>query len=92
MAIWAQEGPAEAAKPMTDAFFAYAEEAGPSRAGGLAYASEDRTIRPESEWEALVAGWDAIGATELAVYPHGEKLDDYLARLQRFKDIFGVSN
>ena len=85
----AQEGPAEDAKPMTDAFFAYAEEAG--RAGQVGLHTRLRTEHtPESEWEALVAGWQAIGATELAVYPHGEALDDYLARLQRFKDMFGV--
>ncbi len=85
----AQEGPAADAKPMTDAFLAYADEAG--RADQVGLHTRLRTeFTPEGEWEALIDGWQAIGATELAVYPHGEVLDDYLERLRRFKDIFGV--
>ena len=80
----AQEGPAELAKPMVEAFMAYAEEAG--RAGEVGLHTRLTTERtPENEWESTVAGWDALGATELAVYPHGEKLDDYLEQLRRFK-------
>ena len=85
----AQEGAAERAKPMCEAFLAYAEEAG--RAGQVGLHTRLTTARsPENEWESYVAGWDALGATELAVYPHGDKLDDYLARLRRFKDMCGV--
>ena len=84
----AQEGAAEHAKPMCEAFLNYAEEAG--RAGQVGLHTRLTTERsPESEWESYVAGWDALGATELAVYPHGDKLDDYLARLRRFKESIG---
>ena len=84
----AQEGPAELAKPMVEAFMAYAEEAGRAEEVGL-HTRLTTARTPENEWESTVAGWDALGATELAVYPHGDKLDDYLARLRRFKESFG---
>ncbi len=85
----AQEGSAEAAKPLCDKFWSYAYDCGRTGALGLhTRLSTENT--PESEWEALVEGWQGNGATELAVYPHGETLDDYLARLRRFKEMFGV--
>lgn len=85
----AQEGAPELAKPLCDAFWAYAEEAGRRDQVGLhTRLSTENT--PESTWEAHIEGWKANGATELAVYPHGEKLDDYLAQLQRFKERFGI--
>ena len=85
----AQEGAPELAKPLCDAFWDYAEEAGRRHQVGLhtRLATENT---PESEWEAQIEGWQANGATELAVYPHGEKLDDYLSQLRRFKERFGL--
>ena len=86
----AQEGPAADAKPMTDAFLAYADEAGRADQSRPAYALAHRIHARKRMGSAhrWLAG--AIGATELAVYPHGEVLDDYLVRLRRFKDMFGV--
>ena len=84
----AQEGDPELARGACEAFWAYAEEAG--RADQLGLHTRIVTERsPESQWEAYVRGWQAQGATDVAVYPHGETLDDYLERLQRFKDILG---
>ncbi len=84
----AQEGAPELAKPLCDAFWAYAEEAGRAEQVGLhtRLATENT---PESEWEAHIEGWQGNSVTELAVYPHGEKLDEYLAQLRRFKETFG---
>lgn len=84
----AQEGSPELAKPLCDAFRAYAEEAGRADQVGLhTRLSTENT--PESEWDAHIEGWAANGISELAVYPHGEKLDDYLAQLRRFQERFG---
>ena len=85
----AQEGAPELAKPLCDAFWAYAEEAGRADQVGL-HTRLATANTPESEWEAHIEGWQGNRATELAVYPHGEKLDDYLAQLQRFKNVVDV--
>ena len=85
----AQSGAPEQAKPCCDKYWAYAYDCGRTDAVGLHTRLSTESV-PESEWESYVAGWEALGATELAVYPHGEALDDYLARLQRFKAMFGV--
>ncbi len=85
----AQAGDPAAAKPFCDKFWSYAGAYGTADRLGL----HTRLITerlPESEWERYVAGWAALGATELAVYPHGTDLDEYLARLRRFKDMFGI--
>ena len=37
---------------------------------------------PESGWEDFVRGWEELGATEFAIYPHGEAPDDYIKRLR----------
>jgi len=77
------------AQEMVEKFWGFAEECGKKEAVGL----HTRLITerlPEDEWEDYVKGWKKLGATELAVYPHGEELDDYIARLQTFKDRFGV--
>ena len=85
----AQEGAPELAKPLCDAFYAYAEEAGRKDQVGLhTRLSTENT--PESEWEAHIQGWAENGATEMAIYPHGETLSDYLDRLQRFKQLAGI--
>ena len=84
----AQEGDPALARGACEAFWAYAEEAGRAEQLGL----HTRIVTehsPESKWEAYVQGWQAQGATEVAVYPHGEVLDDYLERLRRFKDVVG---
>ncbi len=44
----------------------------------------------ESQWEAFVRGWGELGATEIAIYPHGEQLEEYLARLDRFRLMVGI--
>lgn len=82
-------GALEGAKPICERFWSFAEEAGTADRVGLHTRLVTETT-PEGDWEATVSGWEAIGATELAVYPHGDALDDYLARLRRFKDMFGV--
>lgn len=85
----AQAGLPENVKPLAEKFWNYAEECGKSDTLGL----HTRLITerlPESKWENYVSGWDKLGATELAVYPHGDTLEDYIARLQTFKDMFGV--
>ena len=85
----AQEGDPEQARQVCERFWAYADEAGRTEQLGLhTRIVTERT--PESNWEAYVTGWQAQGATDVAVYPHGEKLDDYLERLRRFKDVVGV--
>lgn len=85
----AQAGLPEKIKPLADKFWEYVEECGKTDAVGL----HTRLITeklPESEWESYVEGWKELGATELAVYPHGDTLEEYLARLQTFKDMFDV--
>ena len=83
-------GSLEQAKPICDRYWSFAEEYGTKDKVGLhtRLVTENTS---ESEWEAFVTGWESMGATELAVYPHGDTLDDYLERLQRFADKFGVS-
>ena len=84
----AHSWPPSEAQKLTDRFWAFAEEYGRRDAVGL----HTRLITeglPEGEWEAYVEGWERLGATELAVYPHGDQLDDYLERLQTFKQMFG---
>ena len=77
------------AQRLIDKYWTFAEACGRAARVGL----HTRLITeglPEREWEAYVAGWDKLGATELAVYPHGDRLDDYLERLQTFKRRFGL--
>lgn len=81
--------PPPQAQRLTDKYWAFAKACGRAARVGL----HTRLITeglPEREWEAYVAGWDKLGATELAVYPHGDRLDDYLERLQTFKRRFGL--
>ena len=85
----AQAGDPELAQPDVEKFWAYAEDYGSAERLGLHTRLVSERL-PESEWEAYVAAWDKLGATEVAIYPHGESLDDYLARLRRFKEMFGV--
>ena len=85
----AHAGPPPQAQRLTDKYWAFAEACGRADRVGL----HTRLITeglPEREWEAYVAGWDRLGATELAVYPHGDRLDDYLERLRTFKRRFGL--
>lgn len=85
----AQEGQPERARRLCEAFLAYAEAAG--RADEVGMHTRLATARtPQADWEAHVAGWQENGATELAVYPHGERLDDYIAQLQGFQRMFDV--
>jgi len=80
--------PAEAAD-ICGRYWSFADEYGTRDKVGL-HARLVTENTPESGWEEFVSGWEKLGATELAVYPHGEALDDYLARMRRFKDMFGV--
>ena len=85
----AHGGPAAAAKPLIEKFWSYAEDCGSADRVGLHIRLvTERT--PETEWEAYVEDWEKLGATELAVYPHGERPDEYLERLRRFAERFGV--
>ena len=79
----------EKVKPMVEKYWSYVEECGKSDSSGLHTRLITETL-PESEWESYVEGWKKLGATELAVYPHGDNLEEYIARLQLFKDRFGV--
>ena len=82
-------GGPEAAAAICERYWSFADEYGTrDRVGLHARLVTERTA--ENEWEAFVTGWNRLGATELAVYPHGDDLDDYLSRLRRFKEMFGI--
>ncbi len=85
----AQSGDPQLYRDHTDKFWAFAEAAGSADRVGLHTRLSTQQV-PENEWESYVSGWAELGATELAVYPHGEELDDYLGRLRRFKELFGL--
>lgn len=85
----AQAAKPENAKETVEKFWKFAEECGKKESLGL----HTRLIMervPQEEWDSYVKGWKKLGATELAVYPHGEELDDYLQELRAFKEQFGV--
>ncbi len=84
----AQSGDPQLHRDHTAKFWAYAEAAGSADRVGLHTRLSTQQV-PESEWESYVAGWEALGATELAVYPDGEKLEDYLGVMRRFQALFG---
>ncbi len=84
----AQSGDPQFHRDHTAKFWAYAEAAGSADRVGLHTRLSTQQV-PESEWESYVAGWEALGATELAVYPDGEKLEDYLGIMRRFQARFG---
>ncbi len=84
----AQSGDPQLHRDHTAKFWAYAEAAGSADRVGLHTRLSTQQV-PESEWESYVAGWEALGATELAVYPDGEKLEDYLGIMRRFQALFG---
>ncbi len=85
----AQSGDPQRYQAHTARFWAYAEAAGRSDRVGLHTRLSTQQV-PESDWRSYVAGWQGLGATELAVYPHGDNLDDYLQRLQRFQAMFAL--
>ena len=84
----AQSGDPQLHRDHTAKFWAYAEAAGSADRVGLHTRLSTQQV-PESEWESYVAGWEALGATELAIYPDGEKLEDYLGIMRRFQALFG---
>ena len=84
----AHGSPPGTAKAIIDRFWQHADDCGRREQLGLHVRLASETIA-ERDWEGFVSGWEALGATELAIYPHGERLDDYLARMRRFKDMFG---
>jgi hypothetical protein len=79
----------EDAKAIVEKYWSYAEAAGKRDALGLHTRLITQTL-PEADWEDYVSGWKKLGATELAVYPHGDTLDDYINRLRTFKARFEV--
>jgi len=79
----------EKVKPMVEKYWGFVEDCSKTDTAGLHTRLITETL-PENEWESYVEGWEKLGATELAIYPHGETLDEYIARLQKFKDMFGV--
>ncbi|MDE2949832.1 MAG: LLM class F420-dependent oxidoreductase [Chloroflexota bacterium] len=85
----AQSGDPQLYREHTARFWAYAEAAGSADRVGLHTRLSTQQV-PENDWESYVAGWAELGATELAVYPHGEELDDYLGRLRRFQELFDL--
>ncbi len=85
----AQAGSPAAAAPFCEKFWRYADDCGRRAQVGLHTRLVTERV-PESDWQDYVAGWQALGATELAIYPHGETLADYLRRLQSFKAMFGL--
>lgn len=85
----AQSGDPQLYRDHTARFWDYAEAAGSADRVGLHTRLSTQQV-PEKDWETYVAGWAELGATELAVYPHGEEPDDYLACLRRFKENFGL--
>ena len=85
----AQAGDPADWQPQAETFWAFAEREGKrDRLGLHTRLVTERT--PQGEWEGYVEGWRQLGATELAVYPHGQRLDEYLARLRRFGEMFGL--
>ena len=80
--------PADAAA-ICERYWSFADEYGRRDELGL-HARLVTENLPESGWEDFVSGWEKLGATEFAIYPHGEAPDDYIKRLRRFKDMFGV--
>lgn len=85
----AQAGLPEKVQAMCEKYWSYVEECGKTESAGLHTRLITERV-PESEWESYVEGWDKLGATELAVYPHGDTLEEYLSRLESFKKMFGV--
>ncbi len=85
----AQAGDPALAKPAIERYWQHAEDCGRREQLGLHTRLATETL-DERDWEGFVRGWGELGATELAVYPHGERLEDYLGRLQRFRAMFGL--
>lgn len=85
----AQAGLPDKVQPMCEKYWAHVEECGKTESAGLHTRLITEQV-PESEWESYVEGWEKLGATELAVYPHGDTLEEYLSRLESFKKMFGV--
>ena len=41
---------------------------------------------PQDEWGTLIEQYESAGLTDLAIYPHGETLDDFLGVLRDFRE------
>ncbi len=83
-------GDPETERELCETFWSHVENCGRGGQVGLHARLVSERV-PESDWERHVRGWQQLGATELALYPHGATLDEYLARLRRFAELFGVS-
>ena len=42
---------------------------------------------PQDEWGTLIEQYEAAGLTDLAIYPHGETLDDFVGVLRTFREV-----
>ena len=76
-------------KASIERYWQHAEDCGRREAIGL-HARLVTESADESQWEEFVRGWGELGATEIAIYPHGEQLEEYLARLDRFRLLVGI--
>ena len=41
---------------------------------------------PQGEWGTLIEQYESAGLTDLAIYPHGETLDDFVGVLRAFRE------
>ena len=84
----AHGSPPDSAKALIERYWRYADDCGRRQQLGLHVRLVSESVA-ERDWEGFVRGWQDLGATELAIYPHGEQLEDYLARMRRFMDLVG---
>ncbi len=85
----AHAAPPEKMKEIVEKYWGFVEECGKGDTAGLHTRLITERV-PQEQWGDYVEGWKKLGATELAVYPHGETLEDYLTHLRNFADQFGV--
>ena len=63
--------PGQGTKPSVEKYWGFVEACGKSGSSGLHTRLVMKSV-PEDEWDSYVEGWQKLGATELAVYPHGD--------------------
>ena len=80
----AQGGDPASARATVERYWQHADEAGRRESLGLHARLSSESVN-EDLWLGYVEGWRELGATDLAIYPHGDKLEDYLAVMDRFR-------